>query len=188
MRGGNGIIQLTNNTGDLLTITKVESDSSRNNYNESVVPGEKVTLYMNRNYDCECDGTETKKECTYEVFSTSRYGIETKEIYTITIDCVVDIGTSVPPVKPLHCADYDKDWVIGVQEINRILSYWREGAYHVNPIGYDGYAGGVGIHDGPYHCSDLDKDWNISVTEKDKAFELWMCPLERYDYYFTIED
>ena len=45
------------------------------------------------------------------------------------------------PSNGLHSADYQADYgVIDGDEINRVLSYWRAGGYHVNGDGADGYA------------------------------------------------
>ncbi|MFE8033915.1 3-coathanger stack domain-containing protein, partial [Thiohalocapsa marina] len=46
---------------------------------------------------------------------------------------------------PLHSADYrEPTWQIDSTEANRVLAYWRAGAYHVDPDGADGYAPGAG--------------------------------------------
>ncbi len=65
-------------------------------------------------------------------------------------------------------------WVIDYREISRIISYWREGAYHVNPLGYDGYAAGTGSTNGSPSSADYrDGDWTIDGLELTRALTYW---------------
>ena len=74
-----------------------------------------------------------------------------------------------------HSADYDRDSKISGTEANRLLAYWRAGAYHVEPLGYDGYAPGAGSHNGAPHSADKNRDWIIQDEEKEKVLAIWMA-------------
>ncbi|MDP6523855.1 MAG: YDG domain-containing protein [Kiritimatiellia bacterium] len=74
-----------------------------------------------------------------------------------------------------HSADYRAPyWVMDGTEVNRILVYWREGNYHIEPFGYDGYAPGVGDTSGYGHNADYQSDyWKIDETEAQEALTYW---------------
>ena len=53
-------------------------------------------------------------------------------------------GSGQPGNAPRHSADYRQTyWVIDGTEVNRVLSYWRAGGYHVDSQGVDGFAPGA---------------------------------------------
>ena len=74
-----------------------------------------------------------------------------------------------------HSADYRAPfWTLDGTEINRVLAYWRAGAYHVDATGYDGYAPGAGSTNGGLHSADFqDSRWTIDETEAGTALAYW---------------
>ncbi len=81
-------------------------------------------------------------------------------------------------VEPLlhHSADYREPfWVIDGTEVNRVLSYWRAGAYHPNLAGADGYAPGSGATgNSPRHSADYrTPHWLIDGTEVNRVLSYW---------------
>ena len=186
---GQGIVKISNHSGENLTISKVETIDSRNVYDEALMQGESVLLYTSNNWGCECEEGQSSKECVFDVYTTSRYGIERRETVTVSVDCVVNVSSPRPLTKPYYCADYTKDWIVDMDEFLRVTAYRTADEYYVNAAGYDGYATVPGSHDGPFHCADLDKDWNISDAEWEKTYTLWQCPDPyKYDYNFEIND
>ncbi|OGV84532.1 MAG: hypothetical protein A3K19_32845 [Lentisphaerae bacterium RIFOXYB12_FULL_65_16] len=74
-----------------------------------------------------------------------------------------------------HTADYrDSRWVIDGTEVNRVLAYWRAGAYHVDAAGLDGFVAGAGSTSGGYHAADYrDTRWVIDGTEVNRVLAYW---------------
>ena len=78
-------------------------------------------------------------------------------------------------VESYHSADYRSPyWVIDGTEVNRVLAYWRAGAYHMEPLGHDGYAPGDGNTDGYKHSADYQaSDWEIDIDEASRVLAYW---------------
>ncbi|MBU4459686.1 MAG: thrombospondin type 3 repeat-containing protein, partial [Verrucomicrobia bacterium] len=76
-----------------------------------------------------------------------------------------------------HSADWQAPfWVIDASEAGRVLSYWRADAYHIDASTVDGYAHGLGSHDGPQHDSDFQDDpWNIDSEEVVRVLAYWIA-------------
>ncbi|MCL5097593.1 MAG: InlB B-repeat-containing protein, partial [Candidatus Omnitrophica bacterium] len=74
-----------------------------------------------------------------------------------------------------HTADYrDPRWSIDGTEVNRGLSYWRAGAYHLESQGADGYAPGSGNTGGARHAADYREPyWVIDGTEVNRLLSYW---------------
>lgn len=74
-----------------------------------------------------------------------------------------------------HTADFQSPrWQIDDTEINRVLSYWRAGAYHANAEGLDGFAPGVGPTGPPRHSADYREPfWQIDDTELNRVLAYW---------------
>jgi hypothetical protein len=74
-----------------------------------------------------------------------------------------------------HRADFQPPyWRIDLTEVNRVLAYWRSGAYHINPEGADGYAPGPGNTEGTRHTADYQAPfWQIDATEVNRVLAYW---------------
>ena len=74
-----------------------------------------------------------------------------------------------------HSADYrDARWQIDSSEINRVLAYWRAGAYHVEATGDDGYAAGSGSKARNRHSADYrDPFWQLDSSEANRVLAYW---------------
>lgn len=81
---------------------------------------------------------------------------------------------NVAPIS-YHSADFrDQRWVIDGTEMNRVLSYWRAGAYHIEPLGSDGYAAGTGTTTGNRHSADYRETfWVLDGTEVNRVLSYW---------------
>jgi hypothetical protein len=85
---------------------------------------------------------------------------------------ILSIAGTRPP--GIHAADYrDPRLVIDGTEANRVLTYWRAAAYHIAPVGWDGYAGGTGNTNGLKHTADVNGDWIIDGTEANRVLSYW---------------
>jgi len=74
-----------------------------------------------------------------------------------------------------HRADYRESyWNIDGPEVSRVLAYWRALAYHLDPVGLDGYAAGAGETNGPLHSADYRVAfWGIDGTEVNRVLAYW---------------
>jgi hypothetical protein len=75
----------------------------------------------------------------------------------------------------LHAGDYrEPSWFFDGTEVNRIVTYWRTGQYHSDPIGFDGYAPGPGAKSGTRHTADFRPPfWIIDGVELNRALGYW---------------
>jgi protocadherin Fat 4 len=110
----------------------------------------------------------------------------TKQItggYEYQLTGMVNAATAYADPNPLlveavmyHSADYREPyWSVDGTEMNRVLSYWRAGAYHANLLGADGYAAGTGDSGtSPRHAADYrTPDWVIDGTEMNRVLSYW---------------
>lgn len=74
-----------------------------------------------------------------------------------------------------HSADYrEPKWIIDGTEMNRVLSYWRNGSYYANPEGVDGYATVPGNTNAIRHNADYREPfWKIDGTEVNRVLSYW---------------
>ena len=80
---------------------------------------------------------------------------------------------SVSP-RQYHSADCSQDWVISTPEVNRVLAYWRAGAYRLDAWTCDGYAPGQGDRVGPLHSADYAAPfWQLDGTEVNRVLSYW---------------
>jgi len=86
-------------------------------------------------------------------------------------DCcitVLDNCHSTDPTDPTgtHAADTNKDDVIGISEMLRVVQFYNIGTLHCDNTTEDGYAPGPGSVDGRPHSSDyINQDWEIGMDE-----------------------
>ncbi|NEX16043.1 MAG: hypothetical protein C1943_05260 [Halochromatium sp.] len=97
---------------------------------------------------------------------------------TVAPNLLLDRQAIVP-----HSADYrEPRWVIDLNETNRVLSYWRAGAYHVNPEGLDDYAQGAGSTAGDRHDADYQTPaWRIDSFEANRVLAYWRTQAYRVE-------
>jgi hypothetical protein len=74
-----------------------------------------------------------------------------------------------------HSADYrDPRSVIDASEANRVLAYWRAGAYRCESAGFDGYAPGTGDCTCPRHSADYRLPYReIDGPEVSRVLAYW---------------
>jgi len=103
---GNTIIRLQNNSGDSLTVTKVGLllngvETNDLNYN-TLLLGNTSSLHLTgTQLACPCLANETKKVCTFLIYTTNQNNIQNKITITVTTDCVSHATTPNPPVEPI---------------------------------------------------------------------------------------
>lgn len=80
-----------------------------------------------------------------------------------------------------HSADYRApSWALDGTEMNRVLAYWRAGAYRIESLGSDGYAPtnrpGLGNTNGIRHSADYRPPyWTLDVTEVNRVLSYWQA-------------
>ena len=89
---GNGLITFANNSGGVLSITRVSVEGVDTNYSSvSMVSGdEKSFLLRDVNSGCSCVGFEGKtRVCDVVVSTVSEYGLEKQVSMPVSVDCVL---------------------------------------------------------------------------------------------------
>ena len=89
-----------------------------------------------------------------------------------------------PEVARFHSADRDRDHMIGVSELLRVIQLYNGGGYHLDVWGEDGYAPGLGEAPEVPHDADTDGDGIISRNEMAETAALY----EAGEYYVCGED
>ena len=107
---GNGLISLSNNSGGLLTITKLGLSGADTNYSNINMPqGDKKTFsLLYTGSGCSCVGFEGKKRvCSVIVYAESEYGLEKQFETNVSVDCVPDASavTLSSGVQPILSSD-----------------------------------------------------------------------------------
>lgn len=87
--------------------------------------------------------------------------------------------TCAVAARVFHSADQDKDFTFSLGEFLRVLEIHAatDGHdYHSDPLGEDGFAIGIGSHDGEPHSSDFEGggDWTISLGEILRMIDLFV--------------
>jgi len=92
---GNGLISLQNNSGGLMTITRISLGGVDNNYSKQLTTGtDSLFSLANLQNSCYCSGNVgSTKTCAVIVYYTTQEGLEKKETYSVTVDCAT---TAVP--------------------------------------------------------------------------------------------
>ncbi len=85
------------------------------------------------------------------------------------------------PAEYAHSADIDANWRISLSELLRVIQLYNSGAYHVDPLGEDGYAPGAGSQDGWPHDADYLNNWRITLQELLRIIQLYNTE-SRYYY------
>lgn len=115
--------------------------------------------------------------------TTSTYTIPTAQVsdaglYSVVVSQGTESVTSsgaLLTVSLYHNADYrPARFVLDATEVNRVLSYWRSGSYHLDATGLDGYAAGTGETNGLRHTADYRNNaWVIDATEANRVLSYW---------------
>jgi hypothetical protein len=96
---GNGLITLSNNSGGVLTITRLSVDGFDSNYSDTLLgQGDEKTFALSAvGSDCSCVGFEGKtKTCEVVIYAESEYGLEKQFATSVSVDCVGEAVASNP--------------------------------------------------------------------------------------------
>jgi len=87
--GGDGLISLQNNSGDLLTITSISFGGIDNNYNQQLASGSKILFSLDDLAGvCTCLGYEGKiRTCSAKIFYTTSDGLQKSDTYSVSVEC-----------------------------------------------------------------------------------------------------
>ncbi len=90
---GNAIVSVNNSSGDILTVTGVNTDTGGTTPPVNVVPGDTTNLnFDNLNFNdlCVCSAGQTSKTCTFSIQVTRPSGITETFNRTITVQCITN--------------------------------------------------------------------------------------------------
>jgi len=114
---GNGYSAFTNNSGETLTITKINLGGVDNNYNKLLASGGFAVFGLdNLLSGCTCSVPGESKTCSMTVYFTSVNGISNSITKSVTVDCVNDATTDKDVTNPqddssviflASCADFN---------------------------------------------------------------------------------
>ena len=74
---------------------------------------------------CICEGNEKTKSCSYEIYTTSRYGLTKKELVTVNLNCVDDATSDNPIVEPIADTDNQNPQIIYFSPIYNNENYYE---------------------------------------------------------------
>lgn len=97
--GGDGLMTLSNNSGNSLTISKVSVGGSDTNYESAYLPAGSGTTFSLADVagSCSCAGAAgSTKTCEVIVYAVSEYGIQKTYSYSVTVECVEDAQPKNP--------------------------------------------------------------------------------------------
>jgi hypothetical protein len=120
-----GLINIKNNSGETITLTKITTTSGENEYEKPITQGN--TQLIQTNNLCQCEPNQTTKTCTYNIYYETRHGLEKKITQTITVNCQDNItitdNTTTP--NPTPDGTLENPWrittCIELQDMNKNL-------------------------------------------------------------------
>jgi subtilisin-like proprotein convertase family protein len=133
------------------------------------------------------DGQEMEGYWTLEVIDTAIGGEGQLVSWGVRINpCEPEPGegTELPTIQ-YSSADTNRDWMISLSELLRVVQLFNAGAYHCNYVGEDGYAPGAGDTTScPPHNLDYNpQDWRISLSEVLRFIQIYNAtPTHEYHY------
>jgi hypothetical protein len=95
---GNGLLVITNNSGDNLTLTKIIIDGVDHNYSENLVNGDKKSFKLNG--ITACGVSDDTKTYSLQIEYTSYSGLtKVANFQTVPIDCVSVVVPNINPIE-----------------------------------------------------------------------------------------
>ena len=89
---GDSLIRVSNNSSDVITLTKISVGGVDNNFSEQLVGlDSKVFSLSSLNSNCPCEDGQKKVKCEFRIEYSTSGGLVAKTDYkTINVDCVTD--------------------------------------------------------------------------------------------------
>jgi hypothetical protein len=116
---GNSVLVLKNVSSEPLTIQKISSvvngaEVNPSVYNKQISSQSEVAFSLsNLNLACPCDGSTTRRKCTFRVEATTQTGMTQKATIEVVTDCT---GSAVTPKNPdvagLGSGTYADPWIV----------------------------------------------------------------------------
>jgi len=103
---GNTLLTLQNNSGNSLTVTKIALSANGavtddQNYNNQLIYSNQIFHLTGTQLACPCLATDTKKTCTFIIYTTNQNNLPATYSLTVTTSCVTHATTPTPPVEPI---------------------------------------------------------------------------------------
>ncbi len=142
---GNAILSLQNNTGEEITLTKITIDGIDLNYNNKILPTNRLFFSL-PNTNCSCLAGEKTKSCLYELYYTTRYGIEKKETIEVNLECVSTSQSNVATISPI--SQVDEEEIVQLQCEENEFEY--NGECYSICVNNEVFFAGNGTQENPY--------------------------------------
>ncbi len=96
-QAGEGVIRMSNHSGESITINKITTPTSSRTYNEPFASSDsKIFNMSNLNLSCPCAAGERKKICNFTLEYTTGSGLAKTETIQITTECITNLTPSNP--------------------------------------------------------------------------------------------
>lgn len=129
---GNSIVELVNNTGDNMTLTKVKVGDEETVFNEQIVTGD-GKLFSLLNSSCVCASGQKYATCNVQLYYTSGTGLEKIETRTISVECVSNTQAANPSqVVGLGEGTSEDPWIINSCKELQNMRLHLDGNYALN--------------------------------------------------------
>jgi hypothetical protein len=167
---GNGFVSLKNNSGETLTIKSINTDNQENSFEQILPQNASKTFSLNDlNIDCDCSTGNKTKTCNFTIEYTSKYGLEKKEVITITVDCVTNASPSNPSsVAGLGSGTLADPWIINSCQELQAMDEHLDGNYalgaNINCYNTRTWNSGAGFDPIGNYTADLNNTFSGSLN------------------------
>ncbi|MFA5764288.1 MAG: GLUG motif-containing protein [archaeon] len=120
---GSSLLNLKNNSGETLTITKIETNDGNLYYDQTWVSNNDKLIDVSGL--CECVGGEIKKTCEFKIYYNNQFNLEKTITQSVTIDCQNEVPANQTVTLPTNCFNPDNDVIriCSLQDLNQVRNY-----------------------------------------------------------------
>ncbi|MFA5931480.1 MAG: GLUG motif-containing protein [archaeon] len=129
---GDSIVRFQNNSGENITLTKIVSGGIENDYSQSILQGEKISIGVDSlNLNCPCTTGQEKVSCDYTLTFISSSGLTKTITRTTQVDCVNDVNSNATVIPPTTTISNSNCWnesvsphqICTLSDLNRVREH-----------------------------------------------------------------
>jgi len=111
---GDSLIELQNNSGEMLTLQKIVAGEKEDYFNEQLLQGNNKTFSISQtNFSCPCGAGQDRVSCSFDFYFLTVNGLEKVQNTTVNVVCVSNtVPVNVTSVVGLGDGTLDNPWVI----------------------------------------------------------------------------
>lgn len=121
--GGDSLVSLQNNSGEILTLSKIVVGGNETIFDEQLVMGtEKTFSLQDLNLSCPCSSGQQSVSCTFQFYLNTSNGLEKTQTTTISTTCAENTSPTEPSrIVGLGTGTLTNPWIINsCSELQRI--------------------------------------------------------------------